>query len=477
MIDGLKPYPAYADSGVPSLGRIPAGWDVKRAKYFFREIDERSTTGAEELLSVSHLTGVTPRSRKNVTMFLAESTVGHKLCQAGDIIVNTMWAWMGALGAAGQVGLVSPSYAVYRPRRMSDLLPSFANRLLRTPAYVAEYNRRSTGITTSRLRLYPEEFLRLPIVAPPPEEQRWIMRFVDHADRRIQRYLRAKQRHIKLLEEQKQAMIHNAVTRGLEPTLRMKSSGNRWFPEVPEDWDVLPLRRVILRAVDGPHHSPDYVDSGVPFLSARNIKADQWNLGDAKFISEADYGEFCKRVTPEVGDVLYTKGGTTGVARAVDLRFRFQVWVHVAVLKLNSKRVSARFLAAALNTPRCYEQAQMFTRGATNQDLGLGRMKEIVVPLPPLSEQEPIVAFVDTSTASLQRALHTTQREIALLREYRVRLIADVITGKLDVREAAARMPEEVPELEPLDAAETVGDEDAGDQEGEGEIAAEEAEL
>ncbi|MGA2260771.1 MAG: restriction endonuclease subunit S [Acidobacteriota bacterium] len=445
MIAGLKPYPAMKDSGVPWLGQIPAHWAEKRGKYFFKEVDERSMTGEEELLSVSHLTGVTPRSQKNVTMFKAESTVGHKLCGPGDVVVNTMWAWMAALGVAKEVGLVSPSYGVYRPHQPLLFLPEFIDHLLRTPPYVSEYIWRSTGITTSRLRLYPEQFLRIPLVCPPFDEQRLITRFVSAIDRLIRRYIRAKQELIKLLEEQKQAIIHRAVTCGLDPNVRLKPSLNQWFPETPEHWNVLPIRRVILRSVDGPHHSPEYLDAGIPFLSARNIKPDRWSLDDAKFVSDSDYLEFCKRVKPEIGDVLYTKGGTTGVARAVDFGFKFQVWVHVAVLKLDKRKITPDFLAAALNSPRCYEQSQLFTRGATNQDLGLGRMKDIVLPIPPLQEQEAIMAFVKTATLSLREMIDRAQREIALIREYRTRLIADVVTGRLDVREAAARLPEEDP--------------------------------
>src|ERR1017187_4564092 len=98
MIADLKPYPEYKESGLPWLGRLPGHWGHLRAKYLFREVDERSATGREELLSVSHLTGVTPRSQKTITMFLAKSNVGHKICRPGDAVINTMWAWMGALG-------------------------------------------------------------------------------------------------------------------------------------------------------------------------------------------------------------------------------------------------------------------------------------------------------------------------------------------------------------------------------------------
>jgi type I restriction enzyme S subunit len=132
---------------------MPAHWGHLRAKYLFREVDERSTTGREELLSVSHLTGVTPRSQKTITMFLAKSNVGHKICRPGDVVINTMWAWMGALGVARHTGIVSPAYGVYRPLAGCGVLPRYADHLLRTPAYAAEYQRRSTGVNSSRLRL------------------------------------------------------------------------------------------------------------------------------------------------------------------------------------------------------------------------------------------------------------------------------------------------------------------------------------
>ena len=138
----------------------------------------------------------------------------------------------------------------------------------------------------------------------------------------------------------------------------------------------------------------------------------------------------------------------------MDLDFRFQVWVHVAVLKLVESKVLPEFLASALNSPRCYEQAQLFTRGATNQDLGLGRMKGIVLALPPLDEQAAIVEYLDTDLDRIGVAVRGTGDEISLLREYRTRLIADVVTGKLDVREAAARLPDKREEPETPDEAE-----------------------
>jgi len=149
MTDTLAPYPQMRASGLDWLGDIPAHWEVRRAKYSFFESDERSETGEEELLSVSHKTGVTPRSQKNVTMFKAESYIGHKLARPGDIAVNTMWAWMAALGVSRDVGIVSPSYGVYLPRPYAQFEGRFLDYLLRTELYRAEYIRRSRGITVS----------------------------------------------------------------------------------------------------------------------------------------------------------------------------------------------------------------------------------------------------------------------------------------------------------------------------------------
>lgn len=211
-----KPYASYAQPPVRWLGRVPAHWEVRRAKFCYREVDERSETGDEKLLSVSHLTGVTPRAEKTVTMFMAASYVGHKVCRPEDLVINTMWAWMGALGVSPVEGMVSPAYGVYRPRQQSPLLPGFADILLRSHGYVAEYRRQSTGIRSSRLRLYPEVFLRTPLICPPKEEQIEILAAVDGATRGIGETLSAVQEEIHRLQELRTRLVDDVVTGKLD---------------------------------------------------------------------------------------------------------------------------------------------------------------------------------------------------------------------------------------------------------------------
>ncbi len=463
MIDGLKPYPAMKDSNMPWLGEVPEHWRLQRMKTLLRERVQKGFSD-EPLLAATQSKGVVRKEQyENRTVLALKDLHLLKLVRVGDFVIS-LRSFQGGIEYAREQGIISPAYTILYAT--APEMHEYLARLFKSAPYVENLSLFVTGIRQGQ-NIDFEKLARATVPVPPLPEQAAIRRFLNHADRRIRPYIRAKQKLIKLLEEQKQAIIHRAVTRGLDPNARLKPSGVEWLGDVPEHWEVLTLRRVITRAVDGPHHSPRYLDSGIPFLSARNIKADRWSLGDAKYISEADYAEFSKRVVPELGDVLYTKGGTTGVARAVDLRFRFQVWVHVAVLKVKRQKLLPEYLALVLNSPRCYEQAQLFTRGATNQDLGLGRMKGIVFALPPLLEQEELLRAIEERTGGLNDAAKKARREIELLREYRTRLIADVVTGKLDVREAAAQLSKEAEESEPLDEAEGDAEEsDAGDGDG-----------
>jgi len=218
---GLNSKAPMKDSGVAWLGQVPAHWEVKRAKYLFDEIDARSETGDEELLSVSHMTGVTPRSEKNVSMFQAEDYTGSKLCQRDDLIFNIMWAWMGALGVSDRTGIVSPSYAVYRPKQPGAFNAWYLENLLRDGNYVAEYNRVSTGLHSSRLRLYSHMFFRMEIGFPAREEQDEIERATKKKTTLIDDEIARTQGVIEKLKEYKATLINSAVTGKIKiPALR-----------------------------------------------------------------------------------------------------------------------------------------------------------------------------------------------------------------------------------------------------------------
>jgi type I restriction enzyme, S subunit len=175
--------------------------------------------------------------------------------------------------------------------------------------------------------------------------------------------------------------------------------------DVPPGWAWSMLGQLCYQVADGPHFSPQYVppERGIPFLSTRNVRPDGFDLSSMKYVSQADHEEFCKRIKPEPNDILYTKGGTTGIAKVNDLDFEFSVWVHLAVLRIEKERLFPRYIELALNSPHCYAQSQEYTRGISNFDLGLTRMIKITIPLPPLAEQHRIVAKVDALMALCDR--------------------------------------------------------------------------
>ena len=209
---GLDPDVPMKDSGVEWIGEVPELWEVRRAKYLLSEIDERSENGEEELLSVSHVTGVTPRSEKNITMFQSESYAGSKLSRRGDLVINTMWAWMGALGISDRIGIVSPSYGVYRVMPKMPLVPNYLELLLKHPSYIAEYNRISTGLHSSRLRLYPPMVMNLPIVLPPNDEQSQIVTWAKKMANTIDQAVNNQTHQIDRLKEYRATLIDAAVT-------------------------------------------------------------------------------------------------------------------------------------------------------------------------------------------------------------------------------------------------------------------------
>lgn len=207
---GLSADAPRRESGIPWLGEIPAHWQIERAKWLFTERDDRSDVGDEELLSVSHLTGVTSRAEKDVNMFMAESLEGYKRCRAGDLVINTLWAWMGAMGVARQPGIVSPAYNVYQPGAQLD--PEYVDLLVRIPRFVEEITRYSKGVWSSRLRLYPEGLYEAWLPVPPLDEQQEIVKQVQIETKKLDALAEATERTIGLLQERRSALISAAVT-------------------------------------------------------------------------------------------------------------------------------------------------------------------------------------------------------------------------------------------------------------------------
>ena len=200
------------DSGIEWLGVVPVNWEIKKAKWIFKEIDIRSVEGKEELLSVSHYDGVRPRKEKDVYMFMAESYEGHKLCSPGDLVINIMWAWMGALGVSQFQGIVSSGYCVYRQKNDNIFNWDYLEYMVRLKPYIAEYTKKSKGIHSSRWRMYTDDFYQIHFIIPPREEQDQIIDFLNHEISTINTTILRIEREIELIKEYKTTLIAEAVT-------------------------------------------------------------------------------------------------------------------------------------------------------------------------------------------------------------------------------------------------------------------------
>ena len=443
----VNPYPAYKPSGIPWIGDVPEHWDVQRAKAVLRPIDVRSQTGNEELLTVSAERGIIPRDSANVTMFKAESYVGYKLCWPEDLVINSLWAWAYGLGISRHHGIVSSAYGVYRPIPATNINPSYLHSLVRSCPFQWELQVRSKGIWISRLQLTDEAFLGAPIPLPPPPEQAAIVRYLDHADRRIRRYVNAKRKLIALLEEEKQAIINRAVTRGLDPNVRLKPSGVEWLGDVPEHWEIRRLRQCVSIS-GGMTPSMEvrrFWDGLVPWVTPKDMKQAVICGSSVKITDAAISETSLQLIEPPV--VLMVVRGMI-LARRVPIAYTtVPVTINQDMKAMRAvKGTSARFLAHSLDSAQKAFIPLIDEAGHGTRRLPTERWRELLIAMPPPSEQSAIVDYIDKATTVGEAAIARARRQLELVQEYRTRFIADVVTGKLDVREAAVLLPDETDE-------------------------------
>lgn len=476
MIHNLEPYPGYRDTGLPWIGELPEHWKAPRLKTVFHEVDQRSGTGVEPLLSLRMREGLVDHHETGGKRVPAASLTHYKVTRPGELVMNRMRAAIGLFGLPPKVGLVSPDYAVLRPR-MTVELRYFLN-LFRSPGMMSIFRLESHGLGTGEsgfLRLYTEQFGTIPTPLPPLPEQVAIVRFLDHADRRIRRYIAAKKKLIALLNEQKQTAIHRAVTRGLDPFVSTRPSGVEWLGEVPEHWEVAPLRRR-WTVTDCKHLTVPFVEEGIPLASVREVQSFDLDLSTSKRTATDWYETLIGGGrAPRRGDVIYCRNVSVGAAAFVSTDAPFAMGQDVCLIR--SANQNQRYLNYFLHSPAMDRELAMLLVGSTFKRINVSDIKGLIIAMPPRAEQDAIAAHLDQELEHLERPISDAHLQIGLMREYRARLIADVVTGKLDVREAAVRLPNENDEPEPSDDADALAEGDESENEADLGTAAGEAEA
>lgn len=430
----LKPYPAYKDSGLQWVGKIPAHWSVKRIKYVFREMDRRNSDGNGTLLSLTRTRGLICQSDASNRLPSADDLTKYKVCMPGELVMNRMQAWSGMFATAGLEGLVSPDYSIFKACDGAEVL--YFEHLFKTPYYVDQFAQSSKGIGSGFNRLYTPDFGAIRVVVPPQHEQRLIVQALQVLIQHTARFIRAKRQMIELLNEQRQVIIHQAVTRGLNPNVRLKPSGIDWLGGVPEHWEIWEighLAKVGNGSTPSRSNGAYWAESGYPWLNSSCVNQGHIRSAD-QYVTDLALQEcHLPRVAP--GSVLVAitgQGRTRGTAAVLGIEATINQ--HIAYITLQKDVVSFEYLRMFLVGMYVRLRAISDDSGSTRGALTCQDLKRFQIVVPPREEQSRIIAAVQESLSEIETALARIDREIALIREYRSCLIADVVTGKLDVR-------------------------------------------
>lgn len=416
---------------------VPEHWQVIRIKNLFNEIDKRSVTGKEDLLSVSQYTGVTLRKDafedgKEITN--AKTLKGYKLVEQGDLVVNIMLAWNGCLGISSYNGITSPAYCVYRVKNEQELNPEYFGYLFSTSLYKGEFRKRSTGIIESRLRLYSDAFFRIFCFVPPKKEQDKIVNLINSETAKITRFIQSKQRFIELLKEQRQSIITNAVTKGIDDGVKMKETGIDWMPEVPEHWEIRKIRRIFNGMSSGT--TPEsgnmrYYENGqTNWINTGDLN--DGILNDCKYkVTKKALDVYPTLKVYPIGTILVAMyGATIGKVSLMEIEgCTNQACCALYDSDMYSKEFSLfAFLAAK-------EALIRESYGGGQPNISQDVIKRFKLPVPPIEEQKRIVEHIKTETRTLDIAISKAEREIELIKEYREAMIAEAVTGKIVVND------------------------------------------
>ena len=432
MIDGLKPYPEYKDSGLPWAETVPSQWQLipNRGLIRKRKVLVGKNHKNFQLLSLTKQ-GVIVRDVASGKGKWSSDMGTSQEVRTGDLVfcLFDVPETPRAVGLSPHNGMITGAYTVFeslnpeRTKFFELFYLAMDDRKLLSPLY--------SGL---RHTIPPSRFIGTKTPQPPSDEQAAIVRFLNHANGRIEQAIRAKKKLMALLNEQKQAIIHRAVTRGLNPNAAFKSSGLPWLGDIPKHWEVS-RSKYVFREVDD--RSATGQELRLSMCQKRGLIPSS-EIEVKRLVSESAVGaKIC-----EAGDLVLNRlKAHLGVFALASVRGL--VSPDYTILR-PARAMCPRYFELIYRTPACRVELRKRAKGIVQ---GFWRLYtddfyDIRVPVPPVPEQEKIVKQLDSDLATLNTALARTEREIGLLREYRTRLVADVVTGKLDVRAAAAKLPE-----------------------------------
>ena len=456
MIAQLKPYPSTKDSGVAWLGKVPSHWPTGRLKSWMENVVEQDSKrrGSDEYIALEHIESWTGRVRVADSSLSLDSQL--KRFRSGDVLFGKLRPYLAKVAFPKRGGLCVGEFLVLRTLA-ADVMAPYMELLLRSKPIINAINSSTFG---ARMPRADWRFIGgMAVAMPPVAEQAAIVRFLDHVDRRIHRYIRTKKKVIVLLEEQKQAIIHQAVTGQIDvhtgqPYPAYKHSGAEWLGEIPTHWDVQKLKYLTPGTTVGIVVTPSkyYVDEGIPCLRSLNVSRGVIDTENFVFISE-DANKLHRKSRIFAGDIVVVRTGQAGTAAIVPVELDGANCIDLLIIR-RSQYVLSKFMYYYLNSCAAKSQATELSVGAIQAHYNTSTLSQLFVPKVPKVEQSRIVAHIDKAQGKIDRLIAKVGQAIDDLNDYRTRLIADVVTGKLDVRAASAALPE----VDPLALDDEVAD-------------------
>ncbi|MGE5597929.1 MAG: restriction endonuclease subunit S, partial [Bacteroidota bacterium] len=456
MTADLRPYSGHKDSGVPWLGKVPEHWELLPAHAVYKPKLVKNVGMAEKtVLSLSY-GRIIVKPEEKLHGLVPESFETYQIVNPGNIIVRTTDLQNDKtslrIGHVKNRGIITSAYMCLETTER--VLNEFGYQILNAYDLQKIIYGYGSGL---RQNLEFSHIKRMPVPVPSLHEQAAIVRFIGHVDRRIRRYIRAKQKLIKLLEEQKQVIIHRAVTCGLDPNVRLKPSGVEWLGDVPEHWEVWQIgyfSRIGNGSTPSRGNSAYWVGGNFPWLNSSYANREFITSAD-QFVTDTALRECHLPIVPPSSVLVAITGQGKTRGKAALLLIEATINQHLAYITPRPELVSADYLRLVLHG--AYNQLRFISdsSGSTKGALTCADLRHFRVAIPPISEQRIILNAVESEIQVINKAIDHIRREITLLQEYKTQITADVVTGKLDVREAAARLPEEAEEPEPLEDVDT----------------------
>jgi type I restriction enzyme S subunit len=428
-------YPEYKESAIEWAKIIPSNWKVLPL-YSLAIESVNSNVGMTEsnLLSLSYGRVIRKDINSNDGL-LPQSFETYQIVEPNQIILrltdlqNDMRSLRSAL--VTERGIITSAYLALEPK---DIQPRYLSHLLRAYDITKVFYSMGGGLRQSTKF---KDLKRLTIITPSKEEQVSISNFLDHETAKIDALIQEQERLIELLKEKRQAVISHAVTKGLDPTVKMKDSGVEWLGEVPEHWGVRSLKHIVASKItDGPHETPEFLDEGVPFISAEAISSGKIDFKKIRgLISQKTHQRYSQKYLPQRGDIYMVKSGaTTGVCAIVETSCEFNIWSPLAAIRCSGE-MNPYFLLLFLRSRNFQEAVTLNWSFGTQQNIGMGVIENLHVAIPPKHEQMAIANHLAIINDQTDKILDDTALEIMLLRERRSALISAAVTGQIDVRD------------------------------------------